>query len=90
MHDLRAKNPDIPVSGRQTIFKAISVMNFKFVRTLVNRFPQNVFSGLFSTIVAEWKTLPEEKKAKYIAQSDKMKADYHKVKYRTILKYRTP
>jgi len=40
-------------------------------------------SELFWSLVAEWKTLPEEKKANYINKANKMKADYLEVEYDT-------
>jgi len=55
------------------------LLQFLIVRNTTNP----LISALFSSIAAEWMTLPEEKKANYIGQADKMKADYLEVEYDT-------
>ena len=38
------------------------------------------FSARISEVLAEWKSLPEEKKSKYVAESEKLKAVYIEAK----------
>ena len=39
-----------------------------------------LFSARISEVLAEWKVLPEEKKCKYVAESEKLKAAYIEAK----------